>query len=140
MNPVNQRFIFALVLFVTITMVGTGCVHRQPSPEELLQNFLRQTVHQLKLDASQAEKLKLLGQALQAGRETLESDIVPVLKSLFADTRSALSDGSFIEQLQKIGELISSDIAPQIIKRLTEFYISLSGEQKERLGDWLKTE
>lgn len=135
-----QRFIYALTLFGLIAAVTAGCMHRQPTPEELLQNFLRKTVHQLKLDAPQEEKLRLLGEALQAARETLESDIVPVMKSLFADIRSAHLDRSLISQLQKLGKLISSDMAPQIIKRLTEFYTSLSGEQRDRLGKWLKTE
>ena len=133
-----RYFVYTAILTVTLALVGSGCAHRQPTPEERLHEAVRDLAHQLKLDASQEEKLELLADAWRAGREKVESEGAPLLEDLFASVESSEWDESLLARLRAAGRVMTDDVGPQVIGRLTEFYASLSREQKDRFAEWIK--
>ena len=131
-----RYFVYTAIL--TLILVGTGCAHRQPTPEEQLHEAVRDLAHQLRLDASQEEKLALLADAWRAGREKVESEGAPLLDDLFASIESARWEESLLTRLRAARQVMTDDVAPQVIRRLVEFHASLSREQKDRFAEWLK--
>ncbi len=138
MMTIPRRFVLTVILTATLALAGTGCAHRPPTPEERLHEAVRDLAHQLKLDASQEEKLELLADAWRAGREKVESEGAPLLEDLFVSIESARWDESLLTRLRAAGQVLTDDMAPQVIGRLAEFYASLSREQKDRFAEWLK--
>jgi len=135
---IPRYFVYAVVLTATLALAGSGCAHREPTPEERLHEAVQDLAHQLRLDASQEEKLELLADAWRAGREKVESEGAPLLEDLFASIESARWDESLLTRLRAAGRVMTDDVGPQVIGRLTEFYASLSREQKDRFAEWLK--
>ena len=133
-----RYFVFTVILTATLALASTGCAHRQPTPEERLHEAVKDLAHQLKLDASQEEKLELLADAWHAGREKVESEGAPLLEDLFASVESSEWDESLLARLRAARQLITDDVGPQVIGRLTEFYASLSREQRDRFAESFK--
>lgn len=138
MKTVSQRLARIIILTTVIMLTISACAHRPPTPQEQLQDFVRDAVRQLKLDAPQKEKLDLLAKALRSAIEKSQSEGGPLLDKLIGDIASARWDESFITLLQDLQRLMTDEVGPEVIKSLVEFYASLSWEQKGRFTDWLK--
>lgn len=125
-----------LVIFIVAILVSS-CATREPTPEERFQQYLQGIISDLKLNADQGEKLRLLAELLRDTQEQFKDKGLPLLEALLEEIQNARLGTTFLTQLKKIGEMVTSDIAPEVLNRLLEFYRSLNGEQKERLSEWV---
>ena len=133
-----QRFVTSLIVMGIMFSVITGCAHRPPTPEERLQAFVQDMIHKLRLDASQEEKLELLSKAVRKAMKKAKSDGGPFLDKLMSALSDARWDESLLTLLRDLKELLTDEVGPEIVKRLADFYLSLSATQRDKFSDWLE--
>ena len=138
MSLTQHNFVRFIIIALSLAITA-ACAHRPPTPEERLQAFIQDMIHELRLDASQEEKLELLSKALRSAMETAQAEGGPMLDRLLKALSDAHWDASLLTVLRDLAQLLADDVGPEVLTRMADFVMSLSANQRHQFSDWLNS-